>query len=64
VLTFLYPGATVALARVVVKERPSVHQIVGLSLALAGVASIAAGRGRVPPGPWPVGPGRRLSSTQ
>lgn len=43
VLTSLYPGATVARARVVVKERPSVHQIIGLSLALAGMASIAAG---------------------
>jgi uncharacterized membrane protein len=43
VLTSLYPGATVALARVVVKERLSVHQLVGLGLALAGVASIAAG---------------------
>lgn len=43
VLTSLYPGATVALARVVVKERLSVHQLVGLGLALIGVASIAAG---------------------
>jgi uncharacterized membrane protein len=43
VLTSLYPGATVALARVVVKERLSVHQVVGLGLALAGVASIAVG---------------------
>jgi uncharacterized membrane protein len=43
VLTSLYPGATVALARVVVKERLSVTQLVGLGLALAGVASIAAG---------------------
>ena len=43
VLTSLYPGATVALARVVVKERLSVTQLVGLFLAVAGVASIAAG---------------------
>jgi drug/metabolite transporter (DMT)-like permease len=43
VLTSLYPGATVALARVVVRERLSVHQLVGLGLALVGVASIAAG---------------------
>jgi drug/metabolite transporter (DMT)-like permease len=43
VLTSLYPGATVALARVVVKERLSVTQLAGLGLALAGVAAIAAG---------------------
>jgi uncharacterized membrane protein len=33
----------VALARVVVKERLSVHQLVGLALALTGVALMAAG---------------------
>ncbi len=43
VLTSLYPGATVALARVGVRERLSVTQLVGLALALAGVASIATG---------------------
>lgn len=43
VLTSLYPGATVVLARVVLNERLSGLQIVGLFLALAGVAAIAAG---------------------
>jgi hypothetical protein len=35
--------ATVALARVVVKERLSMHQLVGLALALTSVALMAAG---------------------
>jgi multidrug transporter EmrE-like cation transporter len=39
----MYPGATVELSRVVVKERLSVHQLGGLSLALTGVALMAAG---------------------
>lgn len=43
VLTSLYPGMTVVLARTVLGERLSGLQIVGLILALAGVAAIAAG---------------------
>jgi drug/metabolite transporter (DMT)-like permease len=43
VLTSLYPGSTVVLSRVVLGERLGGLQIVGLGLALAGVAAIAAG---------------------
>jgi drug/metabolite transporter (DMT)-like permease len=43
VLTALYPAATVVLARVVLGERLSLVQLVGLFLALVGVAAIAAG---------------------
>jgi drug/metabolite transporter (DMT)-like permease len=43
VLTSLYPGSTVVLSRVVLGERLGGLQIVGLMLALAGVAAMAAG---------------------
>jgi drug/metabolite transporter (DMT)-like permease len=43
VLTALYPAATVVLARFVLGERLSLVQLVGLVLALVGVAAIAAG---------------------
>lgn len=43
VLTALYPASTVVLARVVLDERLSRHQVLGLVLAAAGAALIAAG---------------------
>jgi drug/metabolite transporter (DMT)-like permease len=43
VLTGLYPVTTVILARAVLAERLTVGQLIGLFLALAGVAAIAAG---------------------
>ena len=43
VLTSLYPSSTVLLARVVLRERMSRPQLVGLVLVIAGVALIAGG---------------------
>ncbi|HZB04606.1 MAG TPA: DMT family transporter [Actinomycetota bacterium] len=43
VLTGLYPATTVILARALLRERLSRSQVVGLVLALGGVAAIAAG---------------------
>ena len=43
VLTGLYPATTVILARALLRERLSGSQVVGLVLALGGVAAIAAG---------------------
>ena len=43
VLASLYPAGTVALAAIVVRERVTRQQVVGLGLALVGMAMIAAG---------------------
>jgi len=40
----LYPGPTVLLARIVLRERLTALRIAGLALALAGVALISAGK--------------------
>lgn len=43
VLTSMYPATTVLMARIVLKEKLSTTQIVGLAFAVAGVAAIAGG---------------------
>jgi drug/metabolite transporter (DMT)-like permease len=40
----LYPGPTVLLSRIVLRERLTAVRIAGLALALVGVALIAAGK--------------------
>ena len=41
VLTSLYPGITVLLARVVLRERMRLPQVAGLLLAVAGIALVS-----------------------
>lgn len=43
VVTSLYPASTIILARIVLKERLTATRVLGIALALAGVALIASG---------------------